>query len=458
MKGSPMRLKHFLFPAVFALVLLPMFVGFSGPEARQGDWERVGNHYARLMRAVFTLRPAMAEDERGPGAAYRNALKLVQREFHGATIDRAKTKELTFAAIHGMLHALNDPHTSFLEPKAWQQMRQNTSGSFEGIGAKLEEIGKQIRVFSPIPDSPAYHAGIKTGDIIVSVGTHDTKTGKLLKTTSVRGMDIDDVVRLIKGPRGTKVTVSMARKGVPEPISFTMIRAHVTPPLVTAWMEDPANKIGHIALSDFYETSPAQIDLAIADLRRQGMKALIFDLRNNRGGLLDVAIDVTSRFVDPGDVVTIVQEKNGRRHGLRASSAGQRSVRLPLVVLINEESASASEIFAGAIQDHGVGTLVGQHTYGKGLVQTLLDVGDGAALKVTTAKYFTPSGRDINNKYDEEHRPIEGTGGVKPDFEVKQPDAWTDVEDKENDAQLKRALEILRQRLAQAPVGGARLP
>ncbi len=445
-----MMKRKLLYPAAVALVALPMFVGFAGPDVAPGRWSRVAETSGRLVKEFLQLTSASADDS-APSISYREALDILKRDYSGAKLDAKKTKDLTYAAIHGMLGSLHDPHTSFLNATAWQQMRQSTQGSFEGVGLRLEMVAKETRVQSPIPESPAIKAGIKAGDVIIAVGTHNHRTGALVKTTNTTGLDVDEVVKLVKGPRGTKVTLTVLRKGSPQPLSFELSRAHIEPPLVTWWMEDDVNKIGHIQLSDFYETATAQFDKAFNELTRKGMKALIFDLRDNGGGLLETAIEISSRFVDPGDTVVIVQEKSGKRTQLRSRTSGRRTVKMPLVVLINESSASASEIVSGAIQDHGLGQLVGQHTFGKGLVQTIMDLEDGSALKVTTAKYFTPNGNDINNKYDDEHRPIPNTGGVKPDIVVKQSEDYTfDFEDKKNDTQLKKAIELLRTRLAQS--------
>jgi carboxyl-terminal processing protease len=450
-----MKKRYAISTAVFVLVALPMFAGFAGPDAASGRWDRVSQLGFRLTKNLLSVSPAMAQSEEPARDAYQEALSVLKREYYGAPIDAKKTRDLTYAAIKGMLFSLNDPFTSFLEPEEWLQMQQTTRGDFEGIGAVLEPYGQDVRVVRPIPESPAFRAGIKSGDVIMSVGTHDPKTGALVKTESMLGKNINEVVKKIKGPRGTKVSVTVIRKGAAKPITFVITRAHIEPPIVYSWMEDDVNKIGRIVLNEFNEKSDEQFEKALKALEKQGMRALIFDLRFNPGGLLNVAVDIGSRFAARGKPVVVIQEKSGQQNELRARS-GVRRINYPMVVLINENSASASEIVAGMIQDYNLAPLVGQHTFGKGLVQTLFPLSDGSALRLTTAKYFTPSLRDINNKYDDEHRPIPNSGGVKPDVEVKQPDSWDEgafVEnsDAKNDAQLQKALEILRTRLASNP-------
>jgi carboxyl-terminal processing protease len=273
-------------------------------------------------------------------------------------------------------------------------MQQTTRADFEGIGAVLEPFGQDVRVVRTIPESPAFRAGLKAKDVILSVEHYEGD--KKIKSKPALGLHINEVVKMIKGPKGTRVGVTVMRKGSPQPVSFVLTRAYIEPPTVQYWMEDEQNKIGRILLNEFNEKSDAQFQKALNDLTKQGMKALVFDLRYNPGGLLNVAVDIGSRFVDNREPVVLIQEKNGYKQPIGAR--GRNKLKgIPMAVLVNDNSASASEIVAGAIKDYSVATIIGEHTFGKGMVQTLFPLEDGSALRLTTAKYFTQSGSDINN-------------------------------------------------------------
>ncbi|HSV73067.1 MAG TPA: S41 family peptidase [Chthonomonadales bacterium] len=445
-----MRSKSNLFAAFIALVFLPAMVGFIAPTDRSSGAGLLAST-TNLLRGSLGMQEAQANESDTPFAAYQQGLSVLRREYAGAQIDDKKAAELTYAAIRGMLFTLNDPFTSFLDRSEWRQMRQSTQGEFEGIGAVLEPFGRDVRVVRPIPGSPAHQAGLRSGDIILSVGAHNAETGRLTGKTATMGKDINEVVALIKGPKGTRVSLTVLRKGSTTPITFTLTRRRIEPPVVQSWMRDDEAKIGHIVVNEFNEKCAPQFDRALQDLRRRGMRALVFDLRFNPGGLLEEAVEMGSRFVERGKTVVILQETAQVRREFRAN--GRRLVAdIPIVVLINRSSASASEIVAGAIKDHSLGTLVGEATFGKGLVQTLFPLTNDTALRLSTARYFTPSGRDISNRYDDEHRPIFGTGGVKPDVQVAQSEKWEETqnfEDAEHDLQLRRAMELLRTKLAE---------
>ena len=297
--------------------------------------------------------------------------------------------KIVYASIHGMLARL-DPHTSFLEPDEFSAMKEKQHGSFYGLGIQIQKRMGKITVIAPMEGTPAYKMGIRAGDIITHIGEEELKE----ETTT------EDVVRKLRGPKGTTVAITIRRVGFPEPIHMTITRAEIpTRSVRYAFMLEPG--VGYIMLSDFTHTSSKELYEAIDKLQKEGMKKLLFDLRGNPGGVLEQAVDVTDVFVPKGSMVVYTK-------GRTASSAqeyyapGEGShFDQPLVVLVNRGSASASEIVAGAIQDHDRGVIVGQRTWGKGLVQSVYTLSYGAGLALTTARYYTPSGRWIQRDYSD---------------------------------------------------------
>jgi len=298
--------------------------------------------------------------------------------------------KIVYASIHGMLSRL-DPHTAFLEPDEFSAMKEKQHGSFYGLGIQIQKRMGKITVIAPMEGTPAYKMGIRAGDIITHIGDEELK-----EDTST-----EDVVRKLRGPKGTQVAITIRRVGFPEPIKMTITRAEIpTKSVRYAFMLEPG--VGYIMLSDFTHTSSRELTEAIEKLEKQGMKKLLFDLRGNPGGVLEQAVDVTDVFVPKNSMVVYTR-------GRTASSAqeyfapgeGAAHFDQPLVVLVNRGSASASEIVAGAIQDHDRGVVVGQRTWGKGLVQSVYTLSYGAGLALTTARYYTPSGRWIQRDYSD---------------------------------------------------------
>ncbi|MCS6776617.1 MAG: S41 family peptidase [Chloroherpetonaceae bacterium] len=372
-----------------------------------------------------------------PVADYRAAIALIRRGYYGTGHD---TRKLTYEAIRGMLATLRDPFTSFMEPEEWERMEAETKGDFEGIGAYLTAEGHDVKIAEPIENSPAEKAGLRPDDIVISVN------GK-----SVAGKTVDEVVKLIKGKPGSRVHLGILRGK--QHLMFTITRARVITPVVKYAMEDPEARIGYIALKQFNERSMDQLTRALEDLKLRGARGLILDLRDNPGGLLEVAVQVASVFVPRDEVpelrntVVFIKEGNGQETRKTLRSDLYMLDRLPLVVLVDGGSASASEIVTATIKDYGVGTIVGQRTYGKGRVQTLFPLEDNSALRLTTATYYPPRHTDINFKTDEEGNRIPDTGGIVPDIEVKPVPGWKGLKDRKNDAQLQKALAVLRERL-----------
>jgi carboxyl-terminal processing protease len=319
-----------------------------------------------------------------------------------------------YGAIKGMVRTLDDPYTVFVDPEEAAIIRESYSGEFDGIGAYVEEAPQGgvyiLRVFK---DSPAEEAGLKAGDIVVGIDGEDV-TGDIL----------DESISKIRGPAGTDVTLMVAREGEEELLEFTVTRARIEVPTVEYEMLD--DNVGYIILYNFFGNSADQMDLAVNDLVDQGATSIILDLRNNPGGLVSEALRIGDLFLDDG-VIFIERDVDGNTQEHRSQS-GDIAEEIKLVVLINGGSASASEIIAGAVQDRGRGTIMGETSFGKGSVQVLLDMNDGSQLRITFANWFTPDDHSIS-----------GTG-ITPDIVVEVPD---EQPEEGNDPQLERAIEFL---------------
>ncbi|MFQ3610864.1 MAG: S41 family peptidase, partial [Fimbriimonadales bacterium] len=409
-------------------LLLAMFVVFVLGFLSADLWADPASHPGEALhklRSVVTTREKL-----DPAQAFQSVLSEIETHYYGTP---PAVDKLTYTSIEGMLGAIGDPYTRFMDPEAFRRMQEDTSGSFTGIGALLEDAPGGARIVRPLPNSPAEKAGIKAGDVIIAVD------GK-----SLERMALDEAVRLIRGPRFTKVELTVKREGEAEPLKFVIQRDLVESPTVDVYLEDTENKIYRIWLQNFSEKAPILLDRALTEIKQNGGRALILDLRANPGGLLDSSIEVVSRFVEGDKVVVSVVGREGlleKRHTLRGR---YRDLQIPIVVLINSGSASASEIVAGALRDHKVATLVGEDSFGKGLVQTVIPTSQNTAVAITTAKYLTPNGTDLNAKMVDGKR----VGGLKPDIAVEQPQDWRiGEEDRSKDAQLQKALEVLRERI-----------
>jgi len=332
----------------------------------------------------------------------------------------ASVDDMTFAAVSGMLDSLNDPYTVFLSPREIQSLNELIrGGDFGGIGIYIgkDPKTKDIEVLNPIEGTPASHAGLKPFDTIISVDGHLTKP-----------MDLDSVMNLIRGKVGTAVKLLVARKGAPDK-TYVVVREQIHVPSVSYRMI--GKDVGYIQLYDFGDTSEQEVTAALNAVFKQGAKAIVFDLRNNGGGLLDAAVQVSSKFIADGPIVSTID----RAGQVETEDAYQDAVPPhPLVVLVNQYTASASEITAGAIQDARVGVLLGVRTYGKGVVQTIYDLPGSSAVKITTARYVTPNGRDINKR------------GIDPNITVPMDPKIVGLDSK--DVQLKAALEYVHKQIA----------
>jgi carboxyl-terminal processing protease len=305
------------------------------------------------------------------------------------SVSKVESKDMVENAIQGMLHTL-DPHSNYLNREAYSEMKDEQRGSFHGLGIQITKRGpdKPLTILAPIDGTPAAKAGLQPGDVISKIEGQDTID-----------LTVQDAVRKLKGEKGTKVTITIQRPGEEDsaPFDVTLVRDEIpTKSLAHSYMVQPG--VGLIRISNFTSTTTAELDDAIETLKAKGMDRLILDLRSNPGGLLDQAVGVSSRFIPEGKLVVYTR---GRIPGSDQdyTAKGDERTDVPLVVLVDHSSASASEIVSGAIQDHDRGLVVGVTTFGKGLVQRVIPLRDGGALALTTAKYYTPAGRLIQRDY-----------------------------------------------------------
>jgi carboxyl-terminal processing protease len=294
--------------------------------------------------------------------------------------------KFVYSSIDGMLRTL-DPHTSFLEPKEYADMQDRQKGSFYGLGILVTKRNDQVTVITPLEGTPAARLGIRAGDVISEV-----------EGVSTDDLPLDDVVKRLKGPKGTTVHIKIVRVGMKEPIPLSIVRAAIpTNSISNVLMLKPG--IGYIRIKDFTATTVRELDEAIDKLKSQGMQKLVLDLRQNPGGLLDAAVGVSDHFLDKGQMIVYTKGRTPDSEQSYLAPGKHQKLDMPMVVVVNRGSASASEIVAGALQDHDRAIIVGETSWGKGLVQSVYTLQYGAGLALTTSKYYTPSGRNIQRDY-----------------------------------------------------------
>lgn len=320
----------------------------------------------------------------------------------------SNTDSMVEGAVKGVVESLDDPYSTYLDPQTFKKLNEQIHGSFGGLGILVGLEDQYLTVVRPYENTPAAKAGIKSGDKIVKINAED-----------VVGVDLDAAVNMMRGPVGSKINLTLLRNN--EELKKTLVREEIKVPTVESKVI-PKTEFGYISISQFTENTPNELEEQLKKLNPKQLQGIILDLRNNPGGELIAATRVADKFVADG-VIVHIDYKQGED---RVFSASGQSLNLPLVVLINKYSASASEILAGAIKDHKIGTLVGTTSFGKGVVQTVYPLDNGAGLKLTTARYLTPNKHDINKK------------GIKPDVQVEQP------EDATVDLQLQKGIEILK--------------
>ena len=348
----------------------------------------------------------MSPDELAATLKLFRAVQVVKGQYVGT----AEGPLLMTGSLKGMVNSLGDPYSVYLDPKMFSELMLETKGSFGGVGIVLGVKDKQLTVVAPIEGTPAETAGILSGDLIVKIDGQDTKD-----------MALDEAVGKIRGKEGSKVTLTIQRTGQ-EAEEYSLTRATIVLKSVSGKILE--NGIGYIRLSMFSETTGNDFTQKMSELTEQGMTSLILDLRNNPGGLIGESVKVARLLVPQGPIVSVIG-KDGERE---TSQSYLEKTPLPLVVLINGGSASASEIVAGAIQDTGAGKLIGVKTFGKGSVQRIIPLDKDSAVKITIAEYHTPKDRSIHGK------------GIEPDIVVEMPKD----KDAKSDPQLDKAIEVLK--------------
>ncbi len=372
------------------------------------------------------------EDEYSYMKLFTDALQIVKEHY----VEEPSMKKLIYGALKGMLTSL-DPFSTFFTPEHYKEFMSETEGHFGGVGIEISmEKGRPI-VVAPIDGTPAFKAGLKPGDVIIAINDEDTFN-----------MTIIDVVKKIRGKPGTKVKLTILRKGEDKPLKVEIERAIIK---IESVKYTKYQDVGYIKLSQFQHGTSLDLKRAIKELKQQGVKGFILDLRNDPGGLLSEAVKVSDVFLPRGKLIVYTKGRRGEIERYTAKTEPYISDDVPVVILINKGSASASEIVTGALQDHGRAIVVGEKSFGKASVQNIIPLEDGSAIKLTIAYYYTPSGRLINKK------------GIKPDIEVamsedeqrKLAETVRKMKIEGNgakvillpdiDKQLRKAIEIIRQ-------------
>jgi len=350
---------------------------------------------------------------------FTDCLDIIKKNY----VEDVKTEDLITGAIEGMLSSL-DPHSAYLDPDMYSELKVETKGSFGGLGIEIAIKDGILTVIAPIEDTPAYRAGIKAGDKILKINEESTK-----------GLNLMECVKRLRGPKGTHVTITIIREGLNQNQEVIIVRDIIK--IQSVKYKTLEKGYGFLRISQFQEKTSADAAKALEALQKEnpeGIKGLILDLRNNPGGLLDEAVDVSDLFLDSGVIVTIKGRGAEEKTDFSAQLEGTMPP-WPMVVLVNQGSASASEIVAGALQDYGRAVIMGSKTFGKGSVQTIIPLEDGSGIRLTTARYYTPKGRTIHEK------------GIQPDIPLPAAEKVSQkvVEEKPGaDPDLDRALEQLK--------------
>lgn len=357
--------------------------------------------------------PVFEKTESGKQSFTFSPFSEAWKVLHDQYIGKIDEQKLSYGAVAGMIQAAGDPYTAFSDPDATKQFKETLKGSFAGVGAEMGVQDGMIVVIAPLEGSPSQKAGVKAGDIIVAI---DGKN--IAEDTS-----LDDAVRMIRGKKGTSVKLAVVHNGAHEKTDISIVRDDIAVPSVKIEMK---GNIAHISISNFNSDTADRFTEAARSAKKAGAKGIVLDVRGNPGGYLDASVDIASEFLSPGLPVVI---ERGNTETIHRSMNGGTLKGLPVVVLINESSASASEILAGALQDDLDTLIIGVKSFGKGSVQDVIDLSDGSSLRVTIAKWFTPNGQSIADE------------GIVPTIVVK------DNQDTKGDEQLVRALDEVHKKI-----------
>jgi carboxyl-terminal processing protease len=373
---------------------------------------------------------------------FSDALAIIQTDY----VDLTKPKDLIYGALKGMLGAL-DPHSQFMDPDTYNELKIDTEGKFGGIGIEITIKDGLLTIITPIEDTPAWKAGLKPNDRIVKINNELT-----------RDITLTDAVKQLRGKPGEPVTITILRESEKKLLEFTIVRdiikiKDIKEALI---LED---NIAYLRLVEFRENTPKDMDSTLAKLQKEGMSAFILDLRNNPGGLLNVAVKVAEKFIPEKKLVVFTKGRKPAQTLEFISEEKSPILDLPMVVLINEGSASGSEIVAGALQDYKRAIIIGTKSFGKGSVQTIVPLSDGSALRLTTSKYFTPLGKEIHGKgvlpditveegkieiLKKDELPVEKPQDIFEKIEKKEEVQEKTLKDYKSDNQLMRAVDILK--------------
>ena len=403
---------------------------------------------------IFTLNPcylhAQKEEKLDPDIFYQDFEELINviKEIQNKYVDEVGLRALLMNAYKGMLAGL-DPYSQFIDSKNLEELKIETEGEFDGLGIEVIIKDGFLRVLTPIVDSPAFRAGVYIGDVIIKID------GKSTKNISIR-----EAIEMLRGKTHTEVTLTVVHEGESEPVDITIERAkiHLNSTRGTR-IVDEGGKIGYVAITSFQNNTTVDLDAAVKELENQGMESLILDLRFNPGGLLNIAVDMADKFIKKGLIVSTKGRHKSQHHEYKAHKS-KTYKNFPLIIIVNNGSASASEIVAGAVKDHKRGLLLGTKTFGKGSVQSLIPIKNKkSALKLTTAKYYTPSGAMIhgvgiepNIKVNLTRKEVRGLHRHlarvnAADIRTKNGEEPLEInDDKEKfvDTQLSRAIDVLK--------------